>query len=150
MRNLIQGILFALCIFSIQQKSFAQEATHQKPDLYTASFYADRYQGRPTSTGDKFDQNEFTCASNHYKLGTYLKVVNLANGKIVYVKVNDKMANFKNPRVDLSKKAFSKISHLDKGLTKVKVYVVDSEIAKDKILAQKGGTFEEVQRENEL
>lgn len=148
MKYLIQGILFALCIFSIQKKSFSQEE-NKKPMIYTASYYADKYHGKKTANGEKFNNDEYTCASNHYKLGTFLQIVDTTNKKIVYVKVNDRMANFKKPRIDLSKKAFSTISNPKKGLTKVKVYIVDADIGQRKIMAQKEGDIE-IMRENEL
>lgn len=86
-----------------------------------SSFYHDKYHGRKAADGSVFLQTALTCASNVYKLGTWLKVTNMENGKSVVVKVTDTGA-FKAPRiVDLSKAAFSQIASLNRGLVKVLV-----------------------------
>ena len=89
-----------------------------------ASYYSQNLEGSPTSSGERFTHSKYTCASNHVKLGTWLKVTNTNNGKWVYVKVNDRM----HPRmakkgriVDLTISAFSKIGNLTSGILKVKV-----------------------------
>ena len=89
-----------------------------------ASYYSQNLEGSPTSSGERFTHSKYTCASNHVKLGTWLKVTNTNNGKFVYVKVNDRM----HPRmakrgriVDLTISAFSKIGNLTSGILKVKV-----------------------------
>jgi rare lipoprotein A len=64
-----------------------QEAKTAKPQQQktgTASFYHDKFEGRKTATGEVFDNENFTAASNHFKLGTYVKVTNQSNGKVVY------------------------------------------------------------------
>ena len=76
--------------------------------------------GNYTSSGEVFDSNKMTCASNHYKIGTLLEVTNVANGKSLVVKVNDTGA-FRGYKLDLSKGAFSKIADLRKGVIKIKV-----------------------------
>ena len=89
-----------------------------------ASFYADKFNGRPTSSGEIFSQDKLTCACNVLPLGTWVKVTNLLNGKFVEVKVNDRL----NPRmhrlVDLSKKAAKNLEFISYGLAKVKVEVI--------------------------
>lgn len=76
--------------------------------------------GNYTSSGEVFDSNKMTCASNHYKVGTLLEVTNVANGKSVVVKVNDTGA-FRGRKLDLSKGAFSRIANLKQGVIKIKV-----------------------------
>lgn len=93
---------------------------------YDASYYNDKYHGRQTSTGERFDQNKNTAASNNYPLGTYVKVTNQANGKETVVKINDRMAKKYSHRIDLSKKAFKDIAPLKQGIIKqVKVELID-------------------------
>lgn len=90
----------------------------------TASFYADKFNGRQTANGEIFNQKKFTAAHNSLPLGTWIKVTNLRNGKSVTVKVNDRL-HHKNPRlVDLSKIAAKKIGYVGRGLTRVKVEVL--------------------------
>jgi rare lipoprotein A len=92
-----------------------------------ASYYSKSLEGSPTSSGERFTHSKYTCASNHVKLGTWIRVTNTANGKSVIVKVNDRM----HPRmakkgrvVDLTITAFSAIGNTNSGLLKVKVEVL--------------------------
>lgn len=87
----------------------------------TASWYGPGFHGKKTSTGDKFDMNGLTCASNQYKLGTWLRVTNLKTGKSVIVRVNDRMHPRMKRIVDLSKGAAIEIGLISRGVGKVKV-----------------------------
>lgn len=88
--------------------------------IFLATFYGGAFHGNLTYSGEKFDKNKFTCASNHYKMGTMLEVTNVLNGKSVVVKVND-TGGFKGKTIDLSEGAFKKIADLKQGVIKVKV-----------------------------
>ena len=93
------------------------------PDaLYgTASYYANKFEGRLTANGEVFSQQKMTAACNVLPLGTWVKVTNLHNGHSVIVKINDRL-HYKNKRlVDLSKIAAKKMGYMGGGLTKVKV-----------------------------
>ena len=100
-----------------------QVSSKNIPDaLYgTASYYANKFEGRLTANGEVFSQQKMTAACNVLPLGTWVKVTNLYNGRTVIVKVNDRL-HYKNKRlVDLSKIAARKIGYTGGGLTKVKV-----------------------------
>ena len=85
-----------------------------------ASWY--NLDGRKTASGEVFRTHSLTCASNTHKLGTYLKVTNVANDKSVVCKVNDRGGFSKYGRtLDLSKGAFSKIAHLSQGTVNVTI-----------------------------
>lgn len=88
--------------------------------IFLATFYGGVFHGRLTASGERFDKNKFTCASNYYKIGTILEVTNIANGKSVVVKVNDR-GGFKGMKLDLSEGAFKRIADLKKGVLKVRV-----------------------------
>ena len=88
-----------------------------------ATWYGNQFNGRLTASGERFNQNALTCASNKHKLGTHLKVTNRANGKSVVCRVNDRGKLGKGVVVDLSKGAFAKIAPLPQGRVKVKVTV---------------------------
>lgn len=91
----------------------------------TASFYADKFEGKKTANGDIFSQKRMTAAHNTLPLGTWIRVTNLSNHKSVVVRVNDRLHK-KNPRlVDLSKKAAKELGYVNRGLTKVRVDVLD-------------------------
>lgn len=56
-----------------------------------ASFYGKAFQGRRTSTGERFDRKEFTAASNRFPLGSRVAVRRVDNDRCAIVKVNDRM-----------------------------------------------------------
>jgi rare lipoprotein A len=56
-----------------------------------ASYYANKFEGRKTATGEIFKQNQLTAACNVLPLGTWVRVTNLSNGKSVVVRTNDRL-----------------------------------------------------------
>ncbi len=93
--------------------------------LGTASYYSAKFEGKKTATGEVFHQRNLTCASNNFKLNTWLRVTNLKNGESVIVRITDRMhpSMAKKGRVaDLTTTAAKKIGITSKiGLAKVKV-----------------------------
>ena len=117
-------------------KKEIKKETPSQQKTGVASFYHDKFEGRKTATGEVFDNDNFTAASNHFKLGTYVKVTNQSNGKVVYVKVNDRMGN-QNRMIDLAEIAAGTLKFRGKGLAKVKIEAVPTEEGKRQVLAQK-------------
>jgi rare lipoprotein A len=90
-----------------------------------ASYYADKFNGRETANGEVYDGSKFTAACNQLPMGTWIRVTNLNNNRSVIVKTNDRL-HISNPRVlDLSKAAAEKLGYVGRGLTKVKVEVLE-------------------------
>ncbi len=97
--------------------------------LGIASYYSGRFEGIKTASGEKFTNKAFTGASNSLKLGTWVKVTNVNNGKWVVVKINDKMhprMKKKGRVIDLTRAAAQKLQFLYKGLAKVKLEVIET------------------------
>ncbi len=90
---------------------------------FNATWYGENFNGNVTFSGEKFDMNKMTCASNYFPIGTKLKVINKENGKCVIVRVNDKGAMSKYT-IDLSKGAFKRIAELKTGIIDVNVKVI--------------------------
>lgn len=90
-----------------------------------ASFYANKFNGRRTASGETFDQKKLTCACNVLPLGTWIKVTNLKNKRTVIVKVNDRIHPKMKRVVDLSRAAAQKLGYVSSGLTRVRVELVD-------------------------
>ncbi len=92
-----------------------------------ASFYGKKFHGRKTASGERFDQNDMTCAHRTLPFGTKLEVTNPSNGQTVNVIVNDRGPYKKNRVLDLSKAAASKLGIT--GLAKV-IYRPKKQVAK--------------------
>lgn len=88
-----------------------------------ASFYADYFVGRHTSTGAVFTQQNYTCATNAFPLGTRLRLSTLDGRHSVIVVNNDRPAAW-NTRIDLSKAAFAALYPLGRGTGQVKIEVL--------------------------
>ncbi len=90
-----------------------------------ASYYADKFVGRKTATGAIYSHNKLTAACNVLPLRTWIRVTNLRNKKSVVVQVNDRL-HPKNKRiVDMSRMAASQLGYIGRGLTQVKVEVLN-------------------------
>lgn len=89
------------------------------------SYYNDKYQGKPTASGEKYDKNKLTAASHKtFAFGTMLEVTNTLNGKKVIVKVNDRLGKNNTHILDLSREAATTIEMIDDGIVPVTVKVL--------------------------
>lgn len=102
-----------------------------------ASYYHPKFEGRKTATGEVFTNDKYTCANNQLALGTFIKVTNLNNGKVVYVKVNDRMAPNNHRLVDLTSAAAEHLRFKDQGLTNVRYEVVSEAEGRRGVLGQR-------------
>lgn len=141
MRLLIVFLFMLMGLVATAQPSVEEKEAAAKPagkeqekpkTIYgTASFYADKFNGRKTATGDIYSHQKMTAACNVLPLGTWIRVTNLRNKKSVVVRVNDRL-HPKNKRVvDMSKMAAEKLGYVKRGLTQVKVEVLGKKRPKD-------------------
>jgi rare lipoprotein A len=89
-----------------------------------ASYYGDRFHGRQTANGERYDQGKFTAAHKSYPFGTLVRATNLKNGKSVIVRINDRGPYVKGRIIDLSVRAAETIDLLDPGITKIKLEIL--------------------------
>jgi len=71
-------------------KNIASAQLLGKEERGKASFYAQMFNGRLTSCGERFNQNELTAAHRTLPFNTMLKVTNVVNNHSVIVRVNDR------------------------------------------------------------
>ncbi|WP_345229243.1 septal ring lytic transglycosylase RlpA family protein [Hymenobacter ginsengisoli] len=91
-----------------------------------ASWYGRRFQGRRTTSGERFNRHEYTCAHKTLPFGTRLRVTNLTNGATVVVRVTDR-GPFRHERIiDLAEVAARPLGIVDAGAATVVAEVVDS------------------------
>ena len=94
-----------------------------------ASYYADKFQGRPTASGERFDQRKMTAAHRTLPFGTKARVTNPADGRSVVVRINDRGPFVKGRVIDLSRAAAEKLGIVRAGLAQVKVEVLTTPTA---------------------
>ncbi|MBF6641302.1 septal ring lytic transglycosylase RlpA family protein [Flavobacterium sp. J49] len=91
-----------------------------------ASYYHNKFNGRRTASGKRFDNNKYTAAHKKLPFGTIVKVTNEANGKSVVVEITDRGPFSKVREIDLSRRAFMDIaSNKNSGSVIVKIEVVE-------------------------
>ena len=86
-----------------------------------ASFYSE---GTRTASGEKFDAHELTAAHPTLPFGTRLRVTNVATGRSVTVRVNDRGPYVPGRVVDVSYSAAQTLGMVGKGVANVKLDVV--------------------------
>ena len=117
----IKKIVFTialLALFSFNNNDFEQ--------IGMASYYANRFHGEKTSSGELYDKNKFTAAHRTLPFGTLVKVTNLKTGTSVIVKVNDRGPYSHGRLIDLSYSAALKIGLIQSGVTKVKIILYEN------------------------
>jgi rare lipoprotein A len=90
-----------------------------------ASYYAEKYHGRPTASGEIFNMNELTAAHAYWAFGTKVRVTFLKTGKSVVVRINDRFPGYKGRIIDLSKAAAKKIGLIGPGTGMVRLEIVE-------------------------
>ncbi|MBX9571744.1 MAG: septal ring lytic transglycosylase RlpA family protein [Candidatus Obscuribacterales bacterium] len=93
-------------------------------DRGKASFYGDRFHGRKTANGERYDQWGMTVAHKTLPFGTILEVTNPANGKSVILRVNDRGPFVKGRVLDVSTAAAHKLGMVDVGVTSVDYKII--------------------------
>jgi rare lipoprotein A len=86
-----------------------------------ASYYAQKFHGRMTASGERLHKDSLTCAHRYYPFGTLLKVYNPANGRSVLVRVTDRGPFVRGRIIDLSWRAAKELDIISKGVAMVVV-----------------------------
>jgi rare lipoprotein A len=123
----MRATLIILVLLGFRHLSIAQDSIQRvNKSTGTASFYANKFNGRKTSSGEKFNNDSLTAAHKKLKFGTYVLVRNLKNDSTVVVKINDRLPQKSKRTIDLTTKAAKQLNFIKSGLTKVEITVLDS------------------------
>lgn len=82
-----------------------------------ASYY--HMPGRKTASGERFSNS--SAAHKHWPMGTRVRVTNMATGKQVVVRINDRGPHVRSRVIDLSRASFSQIAPTSQGIARVKI-----------------------------
>lgn len=109
-----RAALFILMLTVLASCSTARKPSASSFSRYdkkaVATYYADKFNGRKTASGERFHNNNYTAAHKKLPFGTIVRVTNKANGKSVVVTVNDRGPFTRGRDIDLSKRAFMEIT----------------------------------------
>lgn len=107
-----------------EKESTIKTASRKTEIKGMASWYGQGFQGKPTASGEKYNQNAFTAAHPSLKFGTRVKVTNLNNGRSVIVRINDRGPYSKGRIIDLSHGAANAIGMIKMGIAPVKIEIL--------------------------
>ena len=140
--KMIKRILFVCLVLAVSSISPVQAQKKSNPEakkqftlpsireLITrygvASYYASKFHGRKTASGEVYRNELITAACNVLPLNTWVKVTNLRNNNFVIAKINDRMHPDNKRLIDLSNSAAKQLGYISDGLTKVKVEVLEN------------------------
>ncbi|MCA8832500.1 septal ring lytic transglycosylase RlpA family protein [Hymenobacter pini] len=103
-------------------------ATGRNTGTYTESgigtYYADKFEGRPTASGTVYRGRQLTAAHRTLAFGTVVRVTNPRNGRSVEVTITDRGPHVKGRIIDLSKEAARRIGIFGQGMAPVELRVV--------------------------
>lgn len=91
-----------------------------------AVFYAKRYKGRKTTSGQRYNPKLLTAAHYYLPLGKQVKIVNLSNQKSVVVTVNDRCKDHGYELIDLSREAARQLGYLHLGKARVRIMPLEN------------------------
>ena len=106
-------VVLLICIAGL---AFAQTEQFGK-----ASYYADRFEGRQTASGEIFFQDSLTAAHPTIPFNTKVKVTNVKTDQSVIVRINDRGPLVPGRIIDLSRKAMEKLNGIFTGVIEVRI-----------------------------
>ena len=106
-------------------------------DRGVASWYGEQFHGRQAANGEIFDMEALTAAHRTIPLGSVVRVVNLTNGKHLYVRITDRGPYEKGRILDLSHGAAVQLGMEHKGLALVQVEIVGERRPELRLLSEK-------------
>lgn len=90
-----------------------------------ASWYGPGYDGKRTSSGEVYEQDDLTAAHYDWAFGTRVRVTLLATDRSVTVRINDRFPPYKGRLIDLSRGAARAIGLIGPGTGEVRVEVIE-------------------------
>ncbi|MCA9782057.1 MAG: septal ring lytic transglycosylase RlpA family protein [Calditrichaeota bacterium] len=90
----------------------------------TSSWYGKQFHGRPTASGEIFNQDDMTAAHRSLPLGTWVQVTNMANGHKAEVKINDRGPFVGDRVLDCSRAAARRLAFINQGTTEVEIRIL--------------------------
>lgn len=94
----------------------------KKPQIVSgkASFYSKAFHGRKTASGERYNHDVISAASNRFPMGTLVAVRRVSSARCVVVRINDRMGH-RSRVIDLSREAAVRLGMIDAGVTEVDV-----------------------------
>jgi rare lipoprotein A len=108
------------------KRYYVMDNAHGFVERGVASWYGKKFHGRKTSSGEVYDMHAMTAAHKKLPLPSYVRVVNIENGRSIVVKVNDRGPFVGDRIIDLSFAAATKLGLIEPGTGEVEISVLNS------------------------
>lgn len=123
------------------ERYYVQNSSTDYRERGVASWYGEDFHGRSTANGETYNMYALTAAHKTLPIPTWVEVTNLANGRRVIVKVNDRGPFVRDRIIDLSYAAANELDMIKAGTARVEVRAlgvpVGGEVADQPMLAQR-------------
>jgi len=93
-------------------------------EVGVATYYGSGFHGRRTASGERFNMYAMTAAHRSLPFNTKVKITNLDNDKVAYVRINDRGPFQKNRIIDLSRAAAKELGFEQKGTARVRIEIL--------------------------
>ncbi len=123
LRRLSELLLTVVCLAAAIAWPVAAPANDHQLNGY-ASWYAGKFQGRMTASGEVFDTNEMTAAHRSLPFGTVVEVTHLDSSRTVEVRINDRGPFVEGRVIDLSRAAADELGMTGEGIARVRLRVL--------------------------
>ncbi len=125
-KTAMTAALFSILVFAAPLTASADEtkASVAKTISGSASWYGDKFHGRKTANGERYDMYKLTAAHKTLPFGTKVRVTNKASGKSVVVRINDRGPFIKGREIDLSRGAANAVGMINSGVARVTLDVL--------------------------
>jgi rare lipoprotein A len=121
----MKALFLLVCtVFISTSVLFSGTSNPCAPKKGTASFYGRKFEGRRTSSGERYRHDSLTAAHKTLAFGTRVRVTHLSSGKKVVVRINDRLPMRSTRIIDLSGKAAQTLNMVRAGLAKVEVVCI--------------------------
>ncbi len=113
--------------YKIMGRWYYPKEDYNYSEVGMASWYGEDFHAKSTANGEKYDMNTLTAAHRTLPLPSIVKVTNLENGRSLVLRVNDRGPYAKERIIDISKRGAQLLGYQTKGITKVRVEIMEKE-----------------------
>ena len=113
--------------YKIRGQWYYPKEDYDYKEVGMASWYGEDFHAKYTANGEVYNMNTLTAAHRTLPLPSIVKVTNLENGRSLVLRVNDRGPFAKNRIIDISKRGAQLLGFQNKGITKVRVEVMEEE-----------------------
>ncbi len=99
------------------------------PYVGVASWYGEKFHGRQTANGERYNMMAMTAAHRSLPFNTVVRVTNLENGRSVRLRINDRGPFVRGRSIDVSYGAARKLGMVQQGLARVQIDIIRSPLA---------------------